>query len=134
TLSVKITLLSLLPLPLVSYTVYYLGRRIHTLFGSVQGQYADLTSQAQENMSGVRVVRAYVREAFSLSNFGRMSELYKAKNLELVKVQSLMMPVMIALIGLSQLIVLVVGGAEVIAGRSTIGDITQFFAYISQLI
>lgn len=134
TLSVKISLLSLLPLPLVSYSVYYLGKRIHSLFGTVQAQYADLTSQAQENMSGVRVVRAYVRETFALSNFGRLSELYKGKNMQLVKAQAIMMPVMIALIGLSQLIVLLVGGTEVIAGRSTIGDITQFFAYISQLI
>lgn len=134
TLSVKITLLALIPLPLVSYTVYHLGKKIHALFGGVQAQYADLTSLAQENMSGVRVVRAYVREAFSLGNFSRLSQLYKDKNMKLVKTQASMMPAMMALIGISQLIVLLVGGMEVIAGRSTVGDITQFFAYISQLI
>lgn len=134
TLSVKITLLALIPLPLVSYTVYRLGKKIHALFGGVQAQYADLTSLAQENMSGVRVVRAYVREAFSLGNFSRLSQLYKDKNMKLVKTQASMMPAMMALIGISQLIVLLVGGMEVIAGRSTVGDITQFFAYISQLI
>ncbi len=134
TLSVKVTLLALIPLPLVSYTVYHLGKKIHALFGGVQAQYADLTSLAQENMSGVRVVRAYVREAFSLGNFGRLSQLYKDKNMKLVKTQATMMPAMMALIGISQLIVLLVGGMEVIAGRSTVGDITQFFAYISQLI
>ena len=134
TLSVKITLLALVPLPFVSYTVYRLGKKIHTLFSDVQGQYADLTSQAQENLSGVRVVRAYVREAYSISTFAKLSQLYRAKNMSLVKTQALMMPAMMALIGLSQLIVLGVGGTEVIAGRSTIGDITQFFAYISQLI
>lgn len=133
-LSAKVTLLALLPLPLVSYTVYYLGRKIHTLFGDVQGQYANLTSQAQENLSGVRVVRAYVRETFAISGFAKMSDLYRLKNLNLVKTQALMMPAMIALIGVSQLIVLGVGGAEVIDGRMTIGDITRFFAYISQLI
>jgi len=134
TLSVKITLLALLPLPLVSWSVYKLGKRIHTLFGDVQKQYADLTSQAQENMSGVRVVRAYVREAYAVSAFGKLSQLYRAKNLNLVRTQALMMPVMMALIGLSQLIVLGVGGQEVVAHRATVGDITQFFAYISQLI
>lgn len=134
TLSVKITLLALLPLPLVSYSVYWLGKRIHSLFGEVQGQYADLTSQAQENLSGVRVVRAYVREAYSISGFAKLSELYKVRNMKLVKTQAMMMPVMMALIGMSQLIVLGVGGMEVIAGRATLGDITQFFAYISQLI
>ncbi|MEO5930193.1 MAG: ABC transporter ATP-binding protein [Candidatus Kapaibacterium sp.] len=134
TLSWKITALSLIPLPLVSYTVYWLGRKIHFLFTEVQGQYGDITSYAQENMSGVRVVRAYVREAFSMSAFARLSELYKVKNIKLVKTQAMMMPAMMALIGVSQLIVLVVGGNEIMAGRSTIGDIAQFFAYISQLI
>lgn len=134
TLSVKITLLALIPLPLVSWSVYRLGKRIHSLFTDVQAQFSDLTSFAQENLSGVRVVRAYVREVYQLSAFGVMSALYKARNMKLVKVQALMMPAMMALIGMSQLIVLLVGGAEVIAGRSNVGDITQFFAYISQLI
>jgi ATP-binding cassette subfamily B protein len=134
TLSPKITLLALLPLPFASYTVYRLGKMIHVYFGQVQGQYADLTTQAQENISGVRVVRAYVREAYAMSVFAQMSQLYKLKNMKLVKAQALMMPAMMALIGMSQIIVLGVGGADVIAGRATIGEIAQFFAYISQLI
>jgi ATP-binding cassette subfamily B protein len=133
-LSWKVTLVALIPLPFASITVYYLGKKINSLFGQVQGQFADLTSRAQENISGVRVVRAYVREAFSVSSFAAMSELYKAKNMKLVKAQALMMPAMMALIGLSQVAVLLVGGYEVIHGRSTVGDITQFFAYLSQLI
>lgn len=133
-LSWKVTLVALIPLPFASITVYYLGKKINSLFGQVQGQFADLTSRAQENISGVRVVRAYVREAFSVSSFAAMSELYKVKNMKLVKAQALMMPAMMALIGLSQVAVLLVGGYEVIHGRSTVGDITQFFAYLSQLI
>ncbi len=133
-LSVKITLLALLPLPLVSYTVYRLGKRIHGLSIAVQSQYADLTSNAQENLSGVRVVRAYVREKYAVGVFGAMSEEYRRKNLERVRAEQLMMPAMMVLIGLSQLIVLGVGGWEVIYGNTTIGDIVQFFSYISQLI
>ncbi len=133
-LSWKITLLALIPLPFASYTVYAFGRRIHSLFGQVQGQFSDLTSRAQENISGVRVVRAYVREAFSLTSFAQMSELYKVKNMKLVKTQALMMPVMVGLIGMSQIIVLGYGGYEVTQGHATLGDIAQFFAYISQLI
>lgn len=133
-LSPKITLLALLPLPLVSYTVYRIGKKVHVLFGEVQSQYADLTTSAQENISGVRVVRGYVREAFAESAFAKLSELYRRKNMEYVKVDSLMMPAMMALIGLSQVIVLGVGGMEVMAGTSTIGHITQFVAYISLLI
>jgi ATP-binding cassette subfamily B multidrug efflux pump len=134
TLSVPTTLLALLPLPLVSYSVYRLGKRIHALFGGVQAQYADLTSQAQENFSGVRVVRAYVREAYSESSFGRLSDLYRVRNLQLTKVQAAMIPAMTVLIGLSMIIVLIVGGRDVMQGKQTIGDIVQFFAYLSQLI
>lgn len=134
TLSVKITLLALLPLPLVSYTVYRLGKKIHVLSGAVQAHYGELTAQAQENMSGVRVIRAYVREKFAINAFQFLSDGYKVKNIKLAKTQALMMPAMIVLIGLSQLIVLGVGAIEVKAGRSTFGDIVQFSAYISQLI
>ena len=133
-LSPKITLLALLPLPLVSYTVYKIGKKVHLLFGQVQGQYADLTSNAQENISGVRVIRGYIREVYAESVFGRLSELYRMKNMEYIKVDALMMPAMMTLIGLSQLIILGVGGAEVMAGRLTIGEITQFVAYLSMLI
>lgn len=133
-LSWKITLLALVPLPFASFTVYYLGKKINSLFGQVQGQFGDLTSRAQENISGVRVVRAYVRETYSLSSFAAMSQLYKVKNMKLVKAQAMMMPAMMALIGLSQIAVLLLGGYEVIHHRATVGDIAQFFAYLSQLI
>lgn len=133
-LSPTITLLALLPLPLVSYTVYRLGKRTHGLSIAVQAQYADLTSNAQENLSGVRVVRAYVREKYAVGVFSAMSEEYRRKNLERVRVEQLMMPAMMVLIGLSQLIVLGVGGWEVINKNATIGEIVQFFSYISQLI
>lgn len=133
-LSVEITLLALLPLPLVSYTVYRIGKKVHLLFGEVQNQYAGLTSNAQEAISGVRVIRGYVREAWSESTFAKLSELYRQKNMEYIRIDALMMPAMMALIGMSQVIVLGVGGARIIEGTSTIGDITQFIAYISMLI
>lgn len=134
TLSVEVTLLALLPLPLVSYFVYRLGKRIHSIYGVVQGQYADMTSAAQENFSGVRVVRAYVREAYAMTSFGAMSEAYRARKLELTLVEAAMIPAMTVLIGLSMIIVLLIGGRNVMNGTQTIGDIVQFFAYISQLI
>ena len=133
-LSPKITLFALIPLPLVSYTVYRIGKKVHVLFGEVQGQYADLTSNAQESISGVRVIRGYVREIYAESIFGKLSELYRQKNMEYIKVDALMMPAMMTLIGFSQIIILGFGGAEIIAGRLTIGEITQFIAYLSLLI
>ena len=133
-LDVEITLLALLPLPFVSYTVYRIGKKVHVLFGQVQTQYAGLTSNAQEAISGVRVIRGYVREAWAESAFAKLSELYRQKNMEYIRVDALMMPAMMFLIGLSQIVVLWVGGGKVIAGTSTIGEITQFIAYISMLI
>lgn len=130
----KMTLLAMIPLPLVSYTVYNIGKRVHGLFTDVQAKFAELTSHAQEHLSGARVIRAYVREAYSVDAFSALSVAYKQKNIKLTKVQALMMPTMIALIGISQLIVLMVGGMEVAAGNATIGTITQFSAYIAQLI
>ena len=134
TISPLITVLALLPLPLVSYTVYTIGKKVHVLFGQVQGQYADLTSTAQESISGVRVIRGYVREAYSESVFATLSQLYRTKNMEYVKLDALMMPVMMALIGLSQVIVLIVGGNAVMTGSVTIGEITQIVAYITLLV
>lgn len=133
-LDVEITLLALLPLPLVSYTVYRIGKKVHLLFGQVQAQYAGLTTNAQESISGVRVIRGYVREAWAESTFAKLSELYRQKNMEYIKIDALMMPVMMMLIGLSQVIVLGVGGSKIVSGAATIGDITQFVAYISMLI
>ena len=133
-LSPEIALLALIPLPLVSYTVYKIGKKVHVLFGQVQGQYADLTSNAQETISGIRVIRGYVREAYTESTFGKLSELYRLKNMEYIKVDALMMPTMMALIGLSQVIILGFGGAKVMSGQLTIGDVTQFVAYLSLLI
>lgn len=133
-LDVEITLMALLPLPFVSYTVYRLGKKVHVLFGHVQNQYAGLTSNAQEAISGVRVIRGYVRETWAESTFAKLSELYRQKNMEYIRVDSLMMPAMMFLIGLSQIVVLWIGGGKVIAGTSSIGEITQFIAYISMLI
>lgn len=133
-LDVQLTLLSLLPLPLITLTTYYIGARIHSIFKDVQSQFAKLTTQAQEVFSGIRVVRSYVREIYELKRFEKLSETYKKKNLKLELFYSLMIPLLLVLIGISQLIVIGVGGYRVIEGTMTLGNVSQFFIYINILI
>ncbi|TAE29292.1 MAG: ABC transporter ATP-binding protein [Candidatus Kapaibacterium sp.] len=133
-LSPIITIAALLPMPFVSFAVYRIGSRVHQLFKDAQDHYAKMTAKAQENLSGVRVIRAYGREEDEIAAFQTMGEGYLQKMLRLVKIEAVMMPLMIALIGLSQVLVLGVGGYLVINGKATIGDVTQFFIYLGLLI
>lgn len=130
----QLTLLALIPLPFVSYAVYRLGKIVHVKFGERQEQYSHLTTRAQENLSGIRVVKAYVREEYETGLFRSMSWEYLKKNLVLAKVQSIMWPLMFLLVGISLVITLYFGGLRVISGHLTIGMLTAFFGYLIMLI
>ena len=130
----SLALLALLPLPLVSIAVYRLGKIIHKKFEERQHQYSLLTTRAQENLSGIRVVKSYVREEYETGLFENLSLDYLKKNLVLAKAQSVMWPLMFLLVGMSLVIVLYVGGIQVIEHKITIGTLTAFLAYLSMLI
>ena len=129
-----LTLMALIPLPLVSYAVYKLGQIIHAKFNERQEQYSLLTTRAQENLSGIRVVKAYVREEYEAGLFEKMSWEYLKKNLVLAKAQSVMWPLMYMLVGFSLIIAMYFGGLQVMEGRITIGTLTAFFTYLTMLI
>ncbi|MDQ1265816.1 MAG: ATP-binding cassette, subfamily multidrug efflux pump [Bacteroidota bacterium] len=133
-ISPVIALLSLTPLPLIAFTTYKIGRKVHVAFKSVQQQFADLSAHAQETYSGIRVVRSYGRENFEAGIFNKMSREYFNKNMKLALYQSSMMPVIMVLVGSSALILLAVGGYGVIHGTLTLGELTQFFIYLTMLI
>jgi len=133
-LSPLITVMALLPMPFVSFAVYRIGSRVHLLFKDAQDHYAKMTAKAQENLSGVRVIRAYGREEDEIKAFHGMGEGYLRKMMRLVSIEAVMMPIMISLIGLSQVLVLGTGGYLVMRGQATIGDVTQFFIYLNLLI
>jgi len=130
----ELTLLALIPLPFVSYAVYYLGKIVHLKFEERQEQFSKLTTRAQENLSGIRVVKAYVREAYEIGLFRSMSWEYLKKNLVLARVQSIMWPLMFLLVGFSLIITLYFGGVRVIEGELSIGSLTAFFGYLIMLI
>lgn len=133
-LSPFITIMALLPMPFVSYGVYRIGAKVHLLFKDAQDHYGKMTAKAQENLSGVRVIRAYGREEDEIKAFHGMGEGYLKKMMRLVNIEAIMMPLMISLIGLSQVLVLGTGGYLVMRGEATIGDVTQFFIYLNLLI
>jgi ATP-binding cassette subfamily B protein len=133
-LNVNITLFSLMPLPLIAITTYFIGRKVHTSFRDVQDEFSKLTTQAQETFSGIRIVFSYVREMYELGRFDKLSREYMKKNLRLARYQALMMPLLMILVGLSQIIVLGYGGFLVIEKQASIGDLAQFFIYVSLLI
>jgi ATP-binding cassette subfamily B protein len=130
----QLTLLALIPLPLVSFAVYYLGNVIHHRFLERQEQFSKLTTRAQENLSGIRVIKSYVREVYETSRFHALSWDYLKKNLVLARVQSILWPLMFLLVGCSMLITLYVGGMQVIDGELTIGTLSAFIAYLVMLI
>ncbi|MDD8017165.1 MAG: ABC transporter ATP-binding protein [Bacteroidota bacterium] len=130
----QLTLMTLIPLPLVSYAVYRLGKIIHSKFNDRQEQYSLLTTKAQENLSGARVVKAYVREEFEIEQFQKVSREYYKKNIVLAKAQSIMWPLMYVLVGLSLVIAVYFGGVKVINNEISIGTLTAFFTYLSLLI
>ncbi len=130
----QLTLAALVPLPLVSYAVYRLGQVIHKKFEDRQEHYSKLTARAQENLSGIRIVKAYVREEYEIARFAELSEQYLRKNLVLARIQSIMWPLMFLLVGISLVITVYFGGMRVLEGEISIGTLTALFGYLMLLI
>ena len=129
----RLTLLALIPLPLVSISVWYFGNAIHRGFERIQAQISDLSAVAQEALSGVRVVRAYRQEAAEIARFQRASAELLLRNRRLIAVQGLFFPSMSFFLGLGAMVVLWLGSRDVIAGRITVGEFVAFFAYLTML-
>lgn len=134
TLNPLMTLYSFLSLPLISIFVYLISGKVHKRFEDVQAQFSVLTARAQESLSGIRIVKSYVREKYEISSFEKTSYEYMQKNMRLVKIQSLMFPLMVFIVGISLLVVMWVGGKLVIEDKLTLGDLTAFIIYLGYLI
>ena len=129
----RLTLLALIPLPLVSIFVWYFGNVIHRRFERIQEQLSEISAVTQESLSGVRVVRAYRQEEFEIERFRRANEEYVFRNRGLIRVQGLYYPSMGFLMGIGALIVVWLGSREVVAGRMTVGELVAFNAYLMML-
>ena len=129
-----LALLSLAPAPLVRFVVVYFGRRIHDRFETIQKMFSDISSRVQENLSGVRVVRAYAQEAAEIRKFEALNIDYIAQNLRLARLSAFFMPVLQALIGLTFLIVLWAGSYRLLSHHITLGDFVMFNTYMGILV
>jgi ATP-binding cassette subfamily B multidrug efflux pump len=133
TISWQLTLLVFLPLPLVSYSVRRFGKKIHDLTEESQALLADLSSRVQESMAGIRVVKAFVQEKHEIAEFERMNQSLVAKNRELIRATSVFYPTMELMIGLAVVIVIWLGGRQVIQGVISLGDFVAFTMYLGLL-
>jgi ATP-binding cassette, subfamily B, multidrug efflux pump len=133
-ISVKLTLLLFIPMPLVSLTVKYLGQQIHIRFEKIQEYFSGITAVAQENLSGVRVVRAYAQEGAEIEKFQQLNREYAQQNLTLVKFAAAMRPLLMFFIGLGFVIIVAVGVPMAVNGEITAGDFTAFILYLQRMI
>ncbi len=132
-LSVKLTLISLLLMPIASASFWAIGRRVHRKFEQLQAQFGDLSTKAQENFSGIRVVKAFSQEDSEISSFASINAEYVRRAIDLAKYNGLIWPAMAFVMGVAVLATLYVGGSDAIGGQMTIGQLVQFVAYLSLL-
>ena len=133
-ISPRLTLIAFIPLLGLPVVMVSLGQRIHRRSQSIQEQFSDLTTHAHENLSGVRVVRAYRQERAETARFERLSDDYLTRNLSLARVQGLFYPMLTLLGGLSALTVLYAGGRLMIVGTVSVGEFVAFGVYLAMLV
>jgi|TARA_R110002096_G_scaffold141114_1_gene295913 ATP-binding cassette subfamily B protein len=133
TVNVPLTLYSLLPLPVLSVSIYLVNNMINKRSEKIQRSLSGLSTFVQEAFSGIRVIKSFVREKDSANQFQKASEDYKDKSISLTKVQSLFFPLIMALIGLSTILTVYVGGIQVIEGAIGYGVIAEFILYVNML-
>ena len=128
--SVKLTLLSLVLMPMASISFWFIGRRVSRRFEQLQAKFGDLSTKAQENFSGIRVVKAFSQEEPEIASFAAVNGEYVDRALDLARMNGLIWPAMAFILGMSVLVTLYVGGQDAIAHQLTIGQLIQFVAYL----
>jgi ATP-binding cassette subfamily B multidrug efflux pump len=132
-INVTLTLYALIPLPILSVSIYYVNNIINKRSEEIQISQSGLSTFVQEAFSGIRVLKSFTREADSISKFSKESNEYKNKSLKLTMVQALFFPLILALIGLSTVLTVYAGSAQVIEGTLTFGNIAEFIIYVNLL-
>jgi ATP-binding cassette subfamily B protein len=132
-ISPKLTVVAFLPLPVASIAIQYFGRRIHERFERIQAMFSDISARAQENFSGARVIRAYVQEQAEIASFEEANQEYIRRSLGLVRLMGMLWPTLELMLGAAVVIVLWLGGRQVLLGKMTVGDFVAFNTYMVQL-
>ncbi len=132
-ISPRLTLYSMLPLPLVTLSAWFFGERIHHRFEEIQAHFAAISARVQESLAGVRLVRAFTRESRELEEFEGLNREYLRKNVSLIQTSGLFHPSLAFFSGAAALLALYLGGREVVKGRITLGEFVAFTVYLSSL-
>lgn len=132
-INLELTFWVLLPMPVLALSIFYVNGLINKSSEKIQEQLSNLTSHAQEFYSGIRVLKSFVQEKLALQFYENESELYKEKSLDLARIEALFFPIMVFLIGLSNIIVIFVGGRQVMQGLITPGNLLEFVMYVNML-
>ena len=132
-ISPKLTMYAFLPLPIVSITIQYFGRRIHERFESIQAMFSEISARAQENFSGARVIRAYAQEEAEIRMFETANLDYIGRSLRLVRLMGMLWPTLEVMLGFAIVLVLWLGGREVLNGKMSAGAFVAFNTYMVQL-
>lgn len=133
TINWQLALILIFFMPMVSISFIIIGRRMHQRFEQVQAQFGALSTYAQENFSGIRVIKAYAQEDYEIKHFSEASRDYVHKSLAYQKLNQMLWPMMALVLGLAIAAVVWVGGNEVIQGTLTLGQFVQFLFYLSLL-
>src|SRR5512146_1218006 len=132
-ISPRLTLYAFTPLPVVSIVVQYFGRRIHERFERMQAQFSDISARAQENFSGARIIRAFAQEEAEVRQFETANQEYIGRSLKLVRLMGMLWPTLELLLGMAIVIVLWLGGREVLLGHIKLGEFVAFNLYMMML-
>jgi ATP-binding cassette subfamily B multidrug efflux pump len=132
-ISHRLTFYAFLPLPIVSIIIQYFGRQIHERFERIQAMFSEISARAQENFSGVRIIRAYAQEQAEIASFETANREYISRSLTLVRLMGMLWPTLETMLGLAIVLVLWLGGREVLLGRMTVGQFTAFNTFMVQL-
>ncbi len=132
-INVKLTVYSLLPLPVLSVIIYYVSNIINKQSTKVQVKLSDITTLTQETYSGIRIIKSFVKENYFINQLKKENESYRKSSMDLVKTNAFFSPTMLLLIGLSTILTIYIGGQEYIAGNISKGNILEFVIYINML-
>jgi ATP-binding cassette, subfamily B, multidrug efflux pump len=132
-ISPKLTFYTFLPLPVASILIQYFGRRIHDRFERIQAMFSEISARAQENFSGARLIRAYVQEEAEIRAFESENQEYIRRSLKLVRLMGMLWPTLEFMLGCAIVLVLWLGGREVLGGRMSVGQFVAFSTYMMQL-
>jgi ATP-binding cassette subfamily B multidrug efflux pump len=131
--SIILSMYVLTPLPLLAISVYFVSNKINKKSEKVQAQLSTITSISQESFSGIRIIKSFTNEENSLNVFYESCKKYTQRQIELIKIEAMFIPLIITLIGISTVLIIYIGGLEVFKGNITTGNIAEFIIYVNML-